>query len=669
MLRDNIRQLSLEGGGMATRRRRNSQHAGAFGNALQSDGRALRGNDYSRSCETIHVAMVVAGYPTCRAAATLIKSLLFYRHNPIHLHLVTDPPARETLGVLLSTWRLHAFSVSYYSAAEARLLVDWVPNSHYSGVYGLMKLSLPDLLPAWVTRVVVLDTDLMLAADIAELWAFFAAMRREGRWVAMVENQSDWYLGKLSVQRNPWPALGRGFNSGVMLLDLPAMRKMQWHDAWTRVARMALLQHATATLADQDIFNAVIKERPEIHHALPCFWNVQISDNTLTDYCFQHMEEFKIVHWNSPKKLQVASRHAEHFRPLYQAFEQYNGQLLQRGLLSCSNWSWPATPASTREPTSPQDLTPTTMDPCSDLHRKVSMMYRTHPFFLKFSHASESATDTTLVTQLSMDRLHMLEPVAARWGGPMSLAVYATDSEASQLLTYIQTSAILSARTNLGLHVVYKEGALYPVNYLRNVALNHVRTANVFLTDIDFLPMLNLHGYIKEAVKVLGMAGGKRALVVPAFESMLYKTDLPEEKADVLQMLADRQLCPFRQREWPSGHTPTNYEHWKTATIPYRVRWAPDYEPYVVVSSNVSRYDERFVGFGWNKVSHIATLAAQEYDFVALPDAFIVHLPHAPSLDILHYRSSARYRDCAQVLKREFLKELEDTYGAAALRS
>lgn len=656
VLRDNIQKLSIEGGGIAsTERRRDSE---GIDDALQSSGRALRRNDTKRSCETIHVAMVVAGYPTCRAAATLIKSLLFYRHNPIHLHLVTDPPARETLAVLLSTWRLPAVNVSFYSAAEARLLVDWVPNIHYSGVYGLMKLSLADLLPAGLARVVVLDTDLVLAADLAELWAFFAAMRRQRRWVAMAENQSDWYLGKLPVQRNPWPALGRGFNSGVMLLDLRAMRRLQWRDLWTRVARATLRQHAATTLADQDIFNAVIKDRPGAHYVLPCFWNVQISDNTLSNYCFQHMEEFKIIHWNSPKKTQVASWHAEHFRPLYRAFEQYNGQLLRRGLLSCSgNLSQPAHPIDTMS------------DPCGDLRQKASTTYRTHPYFLQFSYHSDGATDTTLVAQLSLDRLHMLEPLAAVWSGPISLAVYATDSEANQLLSHIQTSPILSARTNLGLHVVYKEGEFYPVNYLRNVALSHVCTATVFLTDIDFLPMQNLYSYIREAVRVLGMAGGRRALVVPAFESLLYKTDPPEKKEDVLQMLADRQLHPFRQREWPVGHTPTNYEHWKTATVPYRVRWASDYEPYVVVSSNVSRYDERFVGFGWNKVSHMATLAAQGYDFVVLPDAFIIHLPHAPSLDIIRYRSSAHYRDCAQVLKKEFLEELKDTYGAAALSS
>ncbi len=31
------------------------------------------------------------------------------------------------------------------------------------------------------------------------------------------------------------------------------------------------------------------------------------------------------------------------------------------------------------------------------------------------------------------------------------------------------------------------------------------------------------------------------------------------------------------------------------------MKWEADYEPYVVSPSNVLRYDERFVGFGWNK--------------------------------------------------------------------
>lgn len=38
---------------------------------------------------------------------------------------------------------------------------------------------------------------------------------------------------------------------------------------------------------------------------------------------------------------------------------------------------------------------------------------------------------------------------------------------------------------------------LYPVNYLRNVALNNVNTDYVFLTDIDFLPSYGICDYLR----------------------------------------------------------------------------------------------------------------------------------------------------------------------------
>lgn len=66
-----------------------------------------------------------------------------------------------------------------------------------------------------------------------------------------------------------------------------------------------------------------------------------------------------------------------------------------------------------------------------------------------------------------------------------------------------------------------------------------------------------------------------------------------------------------RYHVWPQGHEPTDYAHWREAQAPYRVEWAADYEPYVVVPRDCPRYDPRFVGFGWNKVAHIMELDAQ----------------------------------------------------------
>lgn len=63
-----------------------------------------------------------------------------------------------------------------------------------------------------------------------------------------------------------------------------------------------------------------------------------------------------------------------------------------------------------------------------------------------------------------------------------------------------------------------------------------------------------------------------------------------------------------------------------------------------MVKRSVVPYDTRFVGFGWNKVSHIMELESQGYRFLVLPGAFMIHMPHAPSLDIVKFRKLSQYR-------------------------
>ena len=46
--------------------------------------------------------------------------------------------------------------------------------------------------------------------------------------------------------------------------------------------------------------------------------------------------------------------------------------------------------------------------------------------------------------------------------------------------------------------------------------------------------------------------------------------------------------------------------------FPLQVPWEQDFEPYVVVHKDIPKFDSRFLGFGWNKVSHIMELDAQK---------------------------------------------------------
>uniref|UniRef100_A0A671RAC7 Glycosyltransferase-like protein LARGE2 n=1 Tax=Sinocyclocheilus anshuiensis TaxID=1608454 RepID=A0A671RAC7_9TELE len=610
----------------------------------------------------IHVACVCAGHNASRDVVTLVKSILFHRRNPLHFHFITDTVANQILSTLFQSWMVPSVQVSFYDADELKSEVSWIPNKHYSGIYGLMKLTLTKALPSNLSKVIVLDTDITFATDIAELWAIFRKFT-EKQVIGLVENQSDWYLGNLWKNHKPWPALGRGFNTGVILLYIERLRRIGWEQMWRLTAERELMSMLSTSLADQDIFNAFIKQNPVLVHQLPCFWNVQLSDHTRSEQCYTEVSDLKVIHWNSPKKLRVKNKHVEFFRNLYLTFLEYDGNLLRRELFGCPS-------QASSESTLQQALEELDEDDqCYDFRRERIMVHRVHLYFLQYEYTpTADGTDITLVAQLSMDRLQMLEAICKHWEGPISLALYMSDAEAQQFLRYAQASEVLKNRKNVGYHIVYKEGQFYPVNLVRNVALRNVNTPYVFLTDVDFLPMYGLYDYLRKSIVQLDMANTKKALVVPAFETLRYRLSFPKSKAELLSMLDMGTLYTFRYHVWTKGHAPTKYAKWRTATTPYKVEWEADFEPYVVVRRDCPEYDQRFVGFGWNKVSHIMELDAQEYDLIVLPNAFMIHMPHAPSFDISKFRSSPSYRYCLTTLKDEFHQDLSRKYGSAALK-
>ncbi|XP_072856146.1 xylosyl- and glucuronyltransferase LARGE1 isoform X2 [Pogona vitticeps] len=521
-------------------------------------------------CETIHVAIVCAGYNASRDVVTLVKSVLFHRRNPLHFHLIADAIAKQILATLFQTWMVPAVRIDFYDADELKSEVSWIPNKHYSGIYGLMKLVLTKTLPANLERVIVLDTDITFATDIAELWAVFHKFKGQ-QVLGLVENQSDWYLGNLWKNHRPWPALGRGYNTGVILLLLDKLRKMKWEQMWRLTAERELMSMLSTSLADQDIFNAVIKQNPFLVYQLPCFWNVQLSDHTRSEQCYRDVSDLKVIHWNSPKKLRVKNKHVEFFRNLYLTFLEYDGNLLRRELFGC-----PSEADVNSENLQKQLSELDEDDMCYEFRRERFTVHRTHLYFLHYEYESTpDNTDVTLVAQLSMDR---------------------------------------------------------------------------------------------KSVVQLDLANTKKALIVPAFETLRYRLSFPKSKAELLSMLDMGTLFTFRYHVWTKGHAPTNFAKWRTATTPYRVEWEADFEPYVVVRRDCPEYDRRFVGFGWNKVAHIMELDAQEYEFTVLPNAYMIHMPHAPSFDITKFRSNKQYRICLKTLKEEFQQDMSRRYGFAALK-
>ena len=130
----------------------------------------------------------------------------------------------------------------------------------------------------------------------------------------------------------------------------------------------------------------------------------------------------------------------------------------------------------------------------------------------------------TLVTQASPDRLWIMKHHCRRWPAPLpiSLAVYlppgaplnATNGVVRDLEenfgcdTSRMKVTILKGSTSLG---------LYPVNHLRNLAIEAANTTHIFYTDSDFLVSDGLHGDLIELAAPIVGPDPRVAMVVPAF--------------------------------------------------------------------------------------------------------------------------------------------------------
>ncbi|XP_026331083.1 LARGE xylosyl- and glucuronyltransferase 1-like [Hyposmocoma kahamanoa] len=614
-----------------------------------------QGRDEGALCETIHLSLVCMGQCT-RHITPMLKSLLHHRQNPLHFHLIVDFASEKMLNKFFDTWDLPDVKYSCYNAQYELPKVAWIPNSHYSGVYSFFKLLYTDVLPKSLEKVIVLDSDLTFLSDVAELWSMFKNMTDE-QLLGLVENESNWYY-----EADRWPALGRGFNTGVMLLNL---RKIHTTTNWTLLWREAVnfnIKKLTKTsLGDQDVINAIIHNHPQIVYNIGCQYNVQMSTQTLAKNCYgQDMRSVKIIHWNSPRKYAVDVKDADFFRNSHLFYVNIDGNLLKKKLHRCY------TPEiATTSLNNSSNL-------CVSFHAMAHAKLRTHIYYMDYAYNQIDAFDVTLVLQLSMDRLHFFERFVKYWEGPISAAIYLSDCELKELEVFIQEySSTLSMRRNIGYHLVFKhDSAHYPVNYLRNVALEHVNTPYVFLMDVDFVPMGDIYQHLRQAIKLTNPYPQKKCLVVPAFETARYRASPPRTKMALLARLRagrgrDADVAPFRLQEWPKGHRATNYSRWIDATKPYEVDWEPDYEPYLVVHRTVPLYDTRFSGFGWNKVSHIVELRAQGFKAVVLPDAFVVHTTHAPSAGIVAFRANKYYRICLAQIKQEFLNDLTRKYNVS----
>ncbi|CAA91997.4 Glycosyltransferase-like protein LARGE [Caenorhabditis elegans] len=586
----------------------------------------------------IRLAYIIGGnFMTRLMFMQHFKSVLKYSDHFFRLHLITDENHRSDIHELMTSWNISNCEWFFHNLTEFEKRVAWIPNSHYSKYYGLSKLLIPEIIGNDIGKIMFMDVDIIFQTNIFDLWKQFRNFNNS-QVFGMVENLSDWYLNK-DGKKSVWPALGRGFNTGIIMFDLDKLRKNGWASKWRVVANKYLRIHGKTAMSDQDIFNAYIHDYPTEIIQIPCAYNYQLGALTKSkELC---PETPLALHFNSQNK--TVGKNYAFFDKIRKAFDEMDGSDLKRRRRSFKG----------------------------NNQKDICHEYLPLDNFRIIPNAIGRMTkpaELCMVTQFSKDRLnHFLESANA-WRHPISTAVYGKDKD---LLDIAKAVTELN-RTDITIHLVFEEpteswmlDSLYPINFLRNVAIEHANCKYILMTDVDFV-VLGDYGTI---IDQTGNLKQKEVLVIPALEMTypqlrLNLSNFLSRKDLVIEHLLNKTIQTFRETIWPSSHVPTNISKWIKSNRTYMVNYEKNYEPYFVIKKEECPfYDQRFGGFGWNKVTHVMQLKMMNYKFLVSPTSFMIHQNHNASKSLKRWRRDPHYQKCLHTLKNKFMKKTASRLG------
>eukprot|EP01113_Clastostelium_recurvatum_P022697 TRINITY_DN2715_c0_g1_i3.p1 TRINITY_DN2715_c0_g1~~TRINITY_DN2715_c0_g1_i3.p1 ORF type:complete len:417 (-),score=68.30 TRINITY_DN2715_c0_g1_i3:8-1120(-) len=232
--------------------------------------------------------------------------------------------------------------------------------------------------------------------------------------------------------------------------------------------------------------------------------------------------------------------------------------------------------------------------------------------------------DVTIAAQVSPNRLARIVEMAIEWQGPMSVALYVySDEDVEELDRYLVKYPALR---DVGIHLLYYNETRYPVNNLRNLAVEASLTPWVLILDADFVTSGGMLDYLNSVVRG---SDHKTAYIIPAFSTTLPPTKIPRTKRGIISALIDGDAAVVNKNACYKCHNVTDYHRWYFALEPYQVWYRWVYEPFLLFyRDEAPPFREEFKGYGFDKNTWVYNLALLGWDFYVLPEAFITHQPH-----------------------------------------
>ena len=286
--------------------------------------------------------------------------------------------------------------------------------------------------------------------------------------------------------------------------------------------------------------------------------------------------------------------------------------------------------------------------------------FKTHMFSVTGTDWGSLSSSRLLClgAQTSVDRLYELTELVTNWSGPMSISVFVPDIELGIAVKYIQylRSCYPAIKRQVSFHLTYpadhpglqdvsfdelvgrldcqqptqvikylleKRGEQmmswrpsypYPQNLLRNTAKQGCQTAYTYIPDIDMVPTpgmdLQLETFLQKDQETNNCT--KCAFVIPTYEISRNSTHLPQNKAELLTFLKEKQARQFHQALYSINQKSSNLLKWEKVPetaeleVAYKVeKYIFKYEPLYVSRGDTPAFDERFIGFGMTRNTQV----------------------------------------------------------------
>jgi hypothetical protein len=245
--------------------------------------------------------------------------------------------------------------------------------------------------------------------------------------------------------------------------------------------------------------------------------------------------------------------------------------------------------------------------------------------------AFKSALPLTIVTPLTYNRMQRLLTVAQLWQGPISAAMFVC-SRAELAAAVQQFDRTPALRAFVSLHVIVGKQRYFPINVIRNVAINGSSTEWIMYMDVDANPSGDMAAVSRDVAAAMvvarseGIPDDRAVFVVPAFEFTTdagMRQDWPLTKAELRRMYNDGDIT--NMHPCCRGYSgPFKAKAWMRATTSYTIQYEEAFEPYFVARRPLVPFDERFAGRRRNKHALFFELYAAGYSLHVLADSWVI---------------------------------------------